>query len=211
MTSLTTSEVPTGHPKEANDSPEKLAERVGRGDAAAEAALVGRYERGVLQILLRETTDRELARDLTQQTFLIVLEKLRAAPLEDPSRLAAYLAQTARNLLIAEKRRFVRRKTQADPDAVMNAADEGPRQEDQREADSAAQLVRKLLMQLKSERDRLVMVRFYLDEEPKSTICEDLKLTEMQFNLVLFRARDRLRHLLSDAGFKSRDLLCIPF
>jgi RNA polymerase sigma-70 factor (ECF subfamily) len=196
---------------ESHEPPEKLAERISQGDTAAETALIGRFERGVMQILLRETTDRELARDLTQQSFLIVLERLRTAPLEDSTRLAAYLAQTARNLMIAEKRRFVRRKTELDPDAVRDACDEGPSQETQREADSAAQVVRTLLMQLKSERDRLVMVRFYLDEEPKESICKDLALTELQFNLVLFRARDRMRQLLSSAGLKPRDMLSMAF
>jgi RNA polymerase sigma-70 factor (ECF subfamily) len=128
--------------------------------------------------------------------------------LDDPTRLAGYVAQTARNLLIAETRRFVRRKTHLDPDAVDAAADDTSRQEQTREADSAAEVVRKLLTQLKSERDREVMVRFYLDEESKASICTDLRLTDLQFNQVLFRARDRLRHLLSNAGLQQRDLLC---
>jgi RNA polymerase sigma-70 factor (ECF subfamily) len=185
-----------------------LAERVTRGDTAAEEALVKRFQRGVMQILLSETPDRELARDLAQETFVIVIQRLRSGPLDDPLRLAAYVAQTARNLLIAENRRFVRRRTRLDPDAVDAAADDTAHQELAREADSAAGVVRKLLAQLKSERDRQVMVRFYLDEEPKASICKDLQLSDLQFNQVLFRARDRLRQLLSTAGFQQRDLLC---
>lgn len=185
-----------------------LAERVTRGDTAAEEALVKRFQRGVMQILLSETADRELARDLAQETFVIVIQRLRSGPLDDPLRLAAYVAQTARNLLIAENRRFVRRRTRLDPDAVDAAADDTAHQELAREADSAAGVVRKLLAQLKSERDRQVMVRFYLDEEPKASICKDLQLSDLQFNQVLFRARDRLRQLLSTAGFQQRDLLC---
>jgi RNA polymerase sigma factor (sigma-70 family) len=190
------------------DTPESLAERVYRGETAAEEALVRRFQRGVMQILLSETPDRELARDLAQETFVIVIERLRTEPLEDPTRLAGYVAQTARNLLIAETRRFVRRKTHLDPDAVDAAADDASRHEQAREADSAAEVVRKLLTQLKSARDRQVMVRFYLDEESKASICKDLRLSDLQFNQVLFRARDRLRQLLSTAGLQQRDLLC---
>ena len=102
----------------------------------------------------------------------------------------------------------MRRRTRLDPDAVDAAADDTAHQELAREADSAAGVVRKLLAQLKSERDRQVMVRFYLDEEPKASICKDLQLSDLQFNQVLFRARDRLRQLLSTAGFQQRDLLC---
>lgn len=192
----------------AADTPESLAVRVTRGDTAAEEALVQRFQRGVMQVLLSETADRELARDLAQETFVIVIERLRTGPLDDPTRLAGYIAQTARNLLIAETRRFVRRKTHLDPDAVDAAADDPSRHEHAREADSAAEVVRKLLTQLKSERDRQVMVRFYLDEEPKASICKDLQLSDLQFNQVLFRARDRLRQLLSTAGLQQRDLLC---
>jgi RNA polymerase sigma-70 factor, ECF subfamily len=190
------------------DTPESLAERVHRGETAAEEALVRRFQRGVMQILLSETSDRELARDLAQETFVIVIERLRTEPLDDPSRLGGYVAQTARNLLIAETRRFVRRKTHLDPDAVDAAADDPSRHEQEREASSAAEVVRKLLTQLKSGRDREVMVRFYLDEEPKASICKDLRLSELQFNQVLFRARDRLRQLLSTSGLQQRDLLC---
>ena len=79
--------------------------------------------------------------------------------------------------------------------------------EQEAEADSAAAVVHKLLLELKSERDRLALARFYLDEDSKERICADLKLTEPQFNLILFRARDRLRELLERRGFGRRDLL----
>jgi RNA polymerase sigma factor (sigma-70 family) len=187
----------------------RLANGVSGGDMAAETELVRFYERGVLMILTRVTGDPELARDLCQDTFVIVLKRLRASPLEEPARLAAFIAQTARNLAIAEKRRDSRRRTDPDSEVVNATADDAPSREQVSEAESAASAVRRLLQGLKSTRDRAAIVRYYLDEESKEKICTDLGLTELQFNLVLFRARDRLRQILRQSGFAKSDLLSL--
>jgi RNA polymerase sigma-70 factor (ECF subfamily) len=188
---------------------EGLAARVVAGDAAAEGELVRRYERGVLMILTRATGDIELARDLCQDTFIIVLNRLRTVPLDDPARLAGFIAQTARNLAIAEKRRDVRRRTDPDSSAVDSAADDGPSRESLNELESSANAVRRLLAEMKSPRDRMAIVRFYLNEESKESICADLGVTELQFNVILFRARERFRQLLENRGFRKLDLLSL--
>jgi RNA polymerase sigma-70 factor (ECF subfamily) len=54
-------------------------------------------------------------------------------------------------------------------------------------------------------RDREVLERFYLHEEPRSAIRESLKLTEMQFNQVLWRARQRFGDILRRHGFALGD------
>ena len=189
----------------------RLASLVNSGNSAAESELVRHYEKGVLVILRHITGDSELARDLCQDTFLIVLKRLRSGPLDDASRLGGFIAQTARNLAIAEQRRGARRRTAADSEAVDAAPDEGPSREQLSETDSSANAVRKLLLGLKSQRDRAAIVRYYLDEESKESICADLSLTESQFNLVLFRARDRLKQLFHEGGFAKSDLLSLVF
>jgi len=52
-----------------------------------------------------------------------------------------------------------------------------------------------------------VLVRFYLDEEDKSQICESLSLTGAQFDRAIFRSRDRLRVLVERTGCSRWDLL----
>ncbi len=44
--------------------------------------------------------------------------------------------------------------------------------------------------------DREVLLRFHVAEEEKETICTDLGLTSLQFNVVLFRARQRFKELV---------------
>jgi len=74
--------------------------------------------------------------------------------------------------------------------------------------ESAAVAIRKVLSEMSSERDRILLVRFYLHDEDKEVICRDLGVSGPNFNLVLFRARARFLELLQDRGLLSKDLLC---
>src|SRR5262245_46474233 len=75
----TVEELPPGG--SANDA--RLVEEVRRGDHGAFEQLVRRYENRLIGVLLRFVRDRELARDLAQETFLRVYERLDQF---DPSR-----------------------------------------------------------------------------------------------------------------------------
>jgi RNA polymerase sigma-70 factor (ECF subfamily) len=72
-----------------------------------------------------------------------------------------------------------------------------------------AKAVRQVLQELPNPRDRALLVRFYLRDEPKADICRDLGLTEEHFNRVIFRARERLRALLERRYQNPRDLYCL--
>lgn len=82
----------------------QLVADIQRGDAAAEARLVQAFQRAVLALLGARTSDREGARDLSQEVFMSVLVALRAGKLREPERLAGYVAGTARNLAMRHHR-----------------------------------------------------------------------------------------------------------
>jgi RNA polymerase sigma-70 factor (ECF subfamily) len=56
--------------------------------------------------------------------------------------------------------------------------------------------VRKLIGELPTDRDQQLLLRFYVAEEEKETICAELGLDSLHFNRVLFRARQRFKELL---------------
>jgi RNA polymerase sigma-70 factor (ECF subfamily) len=62
------------HPEEGGDA--RLIERARSGDDQAFAALVARYERALIRVLARLVHDEELARDLAQETFWRVYNRL---------------------------------------------------------------------------------------------------------------------------------------
>lgn len=175
-----------------------LVMRIGRGDASAEHEFVTRYERGLIYLLRRRTRDPELALDLCQDTFRIALEKLRAGPINEPERLASYLRGVAVNLVIGAGRKAARRATTPDAERVEAAADErrGPCEEVSSEQVGAA--VRALLGELKTPRDREILMRLYLHDEDKASICASFGIDATHFNRVLYRAKQRFRKLLLD-------------
>src|SRR3972149_8706835 len=67
----------------------------------ASDAAIQQLRNGVLFLLQREIGKSALAEDLCNEAFRIVFERLARHPLEDPTRLDAYLSQTARKLLSA--------------------------------------------------------------------------------------------------------------
>ncbi|HEX4959447.1 MAG TPA: sigma-70 family RNA polymerase sigma factor [Thermoanaerobaculia bacterium] len=173
-----------------------LVRRIAAGDTSAEGELVQRYSRGILYLLRRLVSSPELAEDLHQETFRIVLERLRKRELDDPAGLAGFLRGTARNLAAAEHRKTGRRRTEADPEVLEQAVHPAPGQLQTVLLDEEANIVRRLISELPTDRDQQLLMRFYVAEEEKERICSDLGLDSLHFNRVLFRARQRFRELL---------------
>lgn len=187
-----------------------LALRIRAGDAAAEAELVERYSRGIRFLLSELTRDPARADDLHQETFRLVLEKVRTGELRQPEKLAAFLRQIAKNLFITDYRKAVRRGME-DLDSVAPPADPAPDPLAQALRQEDARLIRQLLAELTPERDRVLLLRFYLAEEPKERICADLGLTGTLFNVVLHRARQRFKTLLEKTESRGNAPSLYPF
>ncbi len=131
--------------------------------------------------------------DLSQETFALVLRKIRAGEVRQPERLAGFVSSLARNLAIEQFRRAGARRTSGMPDEDLASTAPSPLEVLLRTERAAA--VRKVLAELPSERDRQVLLRFYLAEEEKDAICRDLGLSSLHFNRVVFRARERYREM----------------
>ena len=186
----------------------ELSRRIREGDVSAESELIRQFEPG-LRVLLRRRTggDLGLLHDLVQETLLVVLQRLRGAGIDDPLKLAAFAAQTARNLAIASLRKTERQKTDVDSEATERNADPALGVDAMAADAEAALAVRALLRELPQVRDRLMLKRFYLEDHDKEVICQELNLTEAAFNQALSRARKRFRQILEERGFSKRDLL----
>lgn len=169
--------------------------RIQAGDRRAEERVIELYGRSVAVLLDRHTNGRPEAQDLFQDTFRLVLEKLRRGELREPAKLPGFLAQIARSLAIEHYRKATRRKTDTDSDAIQEAvAPSASPLSGLLESENAA-LVRRVIRELGNERDREILLRFYIAEEDKDRIAADHGLTSLQFNRVLHRARQRYKEL----------------
>jgi len=163
-------------------------------------ALYVRYRRPLLQIFLHRRIACDAAEDLLQRTFIVAVKKIRSGGLSDPSNIGGYLYRTACNLATEYWRGELSRDYDRDPKSLSTLQDDALSLDERLDHEQLAHCVRTLMDQLPVARDREVLKRFYLDEEPRTTIRDSLALSELQFNHVLWRARQRFGAILRAHG-----------
>ena len=172
---------------------------------------MARFSHGLLLMIRRLAQNPALADDLHQETLALVLEKIRRGGVREPEKLAGFIRSTARNLFIADRRKEARYRPLDDGREDEEGApretvfvDRGPAPLDRALAGEEARQVQRLLDELRYERDRQVLLRFYLSDHSKEEICADLEIEPSHFNQVIFRARERLRELWERAEKRQR-------
>jgi RNA polymerase sigma-70 factor (ECF subfamily) len=184
---------------EVSDSiPAALVERIRAGERSAEQELVERYSRGVSFVIRQLVKDRDAVDDIYQETFRLVLEKIRAGVVREPERLSGFIASIARNLVTEQFRRVSRRRLREEPEADQPIASPSPSQLEGLLREEKNSLVRRVLASLSSDRDRKILYRFYLADDDKDEICADLGVTNLHFNQILCRARERYKKLFEE-------------
>ncbi|MGQ0635242.1 MAG: RNA polymerase sigma factor [Planctomycetaceae bacterium] len=170
----------------------RLVEEVRRGDQAAFETLVKRYEPRLLSVLMRFVRDRELARDLAQETFLRVYERLDQF---DPSRrFGPWLFRIAVNLALDFIRKRKRRiwPTLFSESPVEKGPD--PAEPDPRMALDLTQEVRRVLEQI-PEKYRTVLILRDLENFSSSEVAAILHRKEATVRWRLAEARSRFQQL----------------
>ena len=182
------------------DEIERIVAAALTGDRAAESRMLVALRPGVLSVLRYGAFHRWIDQeDLTQETLHIVVERVRAATIDDPRKVFAFAAATARNLALNAARKMLRQQTVVDSELIDELAQNlEMEQSDLPDSDDRhlAQAVSELLDELPTERDRQMLIRFYLDGTDKQQLCRDLGLSPKHFDRVLMRARSRLRTII---------------
>jgi RNA polymerase sigma-70 factor, ECF subfamily len=178
-------------------SPADLVRRILAGEKSAENELVERYANGV-RIVIRQSAPDADAEDIYQETFCLVLQKVRRGEVREPERLSGFIVSLARNLMIDHFRRTAKQQAREAPAETALLYSPEPSQLDRLLHEQRKVLARRVLAAMPSERDRTVLSRFYIADDDKDRICEDLGLSSTHFNQVLFRAKERFRALLEE-------------
>ena len=177
-------------------------------DPVSHLAEVYRDYPALRALILRRVHNPETAADILQDAAVTTLEKLRNGEIAHPENVGGYLFRVAINHLRNHRRKDRTARCSADDLQELPAAEDDP--EWQRVGHPQwAEAARRLLEEMPAARDREVLKRFYLNDQGKEQICEDLQLTHEHFNRVIFRARNRFRAILERRGFLKPDLLGI--
>jgi RNA polymerase sigma-70 factor, ECF subfamily len=173
---------------------------------ALEQLLQSQYS-GLLSLLRRKIQDPQVAADLLNDAIVTSLVHLRNGRVADPNALAGYVFQVAMNLYRNHRRKHSEQTgKRASVDAIDAVA--APAGTPANADDLAiSRQVRVIMSEMPAERDRVVLTRFYLQEDDKDVICRDLGLSPLHFDKVIFRARKRMKELLESHGFKKTDFL----
>ena len=99
----------------------------------------------------------------------------------------AFLNGVCRNVIL-EYRRRVRREPLIDPDVPIPDTAIRPEAEILEMRDAIDNSLAEL-----AERDRLILRSLYLEGKEKEEICKEWGMTDAQFRVVLFRAKERFR------------------
>ena len=129
--------------------------------------------------------------DLVQETLVRFFRAEQRQIIRNTDELGAFLNGVCRNVIL-EYRRRIRREPTIDPDTPL--PDNGIRPEaDTLELRDAIDNGLKEL----AERDRMILRSLYLEGREKEQICRDWGMSDAQFRVVLFRAKERFRRAYS--------------
>jgi RNA polymerase sigma factor (sigma-70 family) len=179
------------------ETPALIASAISKGDRNAEVVLYKQYYSGTLYLLERRTADKELAQDLCHEAFCVLIERLRAQPLDQPEKLVGFLYNIAINIHIANQRKTTRRNTVADSELMDTIADNRQSQYRELLRERTGRAVRSLIQSMSNSRDRKVLYGYFIQEKEKEEICKELDLSQRHFDRVLFRAKQRFKELIS--------------
>ncbi len=214
------SPAPSGDGDHANQEPKEKSSRPGfasvewhvlvaqvkAGEDAGMEQLYKLFSRGIRYYLCRQLGPQELE-DKVHDTFLIVVHAIKRGDLREPERLMGFVRTVVRRQVAAYIEQAVHtRREQADIESGVTVADRKKNPEQEAMLHEKAELMKSALQSL-SQRDRDILVRFYLMEQPQEQICREMSLTETQFRLLKSRAKAKFgeigRKKLASSGIFS--------
>jgi RNA polymerase sigma-70 factor, ECF subfamily len=183
-----------------------LVAQVKAGEDEGMEHLYKLFSRGIRYYLCRQLGPQELE-DKVHDTFLIVVNAIKRGDLREPERLMGFVRTVVRRQVAAYIETAVHtRRDQTDLESGITIADRKHNPEQEAMIKQKAELMKSALAAL-SERDREILIRFYLKEQPQEQICREMSLTETQFRLLKSRAKAKFgevgRKKLTTSGILS--------
>jgi RNA polymerase sigma-70 factor, ECF subfamily len=172
----------------------ELVDKVKQNDAIGLEELYRVFSWGVRFYLCKKLGPQDLD-DRVHDTFLTVTQAIQRGDLREPERLMGYVRTIVRRQVAAQIEENVHnRKHQIDLDwdFIVHEAGRNPEQTAiQRQNEDIARKVLKSV----APRDREVLIRFYMEEQPAKQICNEMGISVTQFKLLKSRAKARFAEL----------------
>jgi RNA polymerase sigma-70 factor (ECF subfamily) len=172
----------------------ELVARIQTGDQEALEELYRVFSKGIRFYLCRQLGSQDLD-DKVHDVFLIITQAIQRGELRQPERLMGYVRTIVRRQVAIHIDAAVHaRRNQASLEVGSVVRDRQPDPEHIAIEQQNLELAMRILKSI-PERDRDVLIRFYLREQPQERICQDLNLSTTQFRLIKSRAKARFGNL----------------
>ena len=144
--------------------------------------------------------------DIVQDTFMLVINKLQQGVVNNPQTILAYLRTTAINIgfeYLRNDRKFI---SAIDQEMINILPDDNDDILSSLIWNDKVKFVKQVIEELKIQRDKDILIAFYFNDENKVSISQQLNLSNEHFDRVLYRAKQRLKQLVSqkDGGPKGK-------
>ena len=181
-----------------------LAQRIEKGDCAAEAELVGLYCDCVFAMALARTRDREAARELMDDVMMAVIAALRCGGVRKTAQLSGFVRGTAANIINGYVRSTRRRlpTVPLDPDSLGEDPTDAYEQEDRR-------VLAARVLELLNGRDRRILQLSLIEGLKPGEIAARLGVSSTLVRQRKCRALRAIVVLLQDdsRGYAARRML----
>jgi len=171
-----------------------LVGRVRSGETDGMEELYLLFSKGIRFYLCRQLGPQEFD-DKVHDTFVLVVQAIRRGELREPERLMGFVRTIVRRQVAAHIDRVVHtRRDHLDLESSSRIVDPGGNPEEAAIFRQRRELIQRVLGEL-CDRDREILIRFYLYEQSQEQICSDMGLSETQFRLLKSRAKARFGEL----------------
>lgn len=188
---------PSSHVEEVTQhhGPSKVSDLVERVQARQTIALEELYAlvKNFTFFLMRQLGAEDL-QDKVHDVFLTVTQAILSGKLREPERLIPFLTTVARFYTYNQIERRISRRRVCRLSDGMNPPDSRVNLEHSAYQQQMVQIAHDILGAM-PRRDRDVLNRFYLEEQSKEQICDEMNLTPTQFRLLKSKAKSTFAEL----------------
>lgn len=173
-----------------------LLKQIASGDTDACQQFVVDHYQWLTVVVRQQFPYTDLYMDIVHDAFGLTIEKLKANEINKLESIKFYLRTAALNIGYSYLRKDKKFRSSLDQDLLFILEDRTADVAREVEWDDSIEYVKRLIRELKVERDREILKAFYLEDKDKLSICQELQITPDHFSRVLFRAKHRLKELL---------------
>ena len=171
-----------------------MVEQIRNGDPRGMERLYALFSKGIRFFLCRHVGAQDID-DKVHDTLVIVVEAIRNGELRHPDRLMSYVRTVVRRQVANHITEAIEtRNGKIDLESGEGLADLRSNPESNLITDQRLELMKEVMREI-SHRDREILRRFYLEEQPLDVICKELNINETQFRLLKWRAKQKFGQL----------------